>query len=733
MDDQIQGDGSPLEPIPISDDEEEAPDESLGSQSASSDSEHDEDEDAPAESESPESASPERESSLFVDQPGATISPEADDAESSQPDEDDEEEEQAESEQPEGTHSPEGEPAQGQGENDHGEDEDDYGSDESEDRDDYEGIAECGGIECQKQIDMYEHRMRAKDRRNKSLKVTIKEKNARIRVLEGRITDLAQQVKRLGERPVWAARRGPRPAKQDLSPRGMSQWQSMLRRSISEDDGFAYKKAWKSSQQTLNMPVDIGKSHPDIRFVAKDGRDVQNDMSPESEDEISPERDPIIAKMPPGVQMPDAVLFCILEHLLSYEGFLCHCISRLDPHERPDSFPTRRELEPERTGIRGRFFFSRGQRTPVSLTHDTLDPNQCLAALLVSRKCAFFGIHIFYGRNTFAFSSLGEFGRAMEGWGAARVQRVQHIELTWLGGRVVRFNLPSGERQDARTRPLQWLCQMKRISSLVIHIEETNKNVIRRPHEPEGDKLYLKRKMAGKTQGRMTRSLRYVRGLDYVTLLRGLRWVRILDLDKQFLGIPRRKSAIRDKSFTIDVSRVVTQEKKPAEAEKSRPERLDLLFPFCEQRWNPEAPDFELVRVIYDEDTEFSCRENDLDYDADSQGTISSDDDDDGSDDDEDDDSSGSGSRSPPGPLRRRRPFTPAPSPSFAEEEELSESEGDLPDESQRSVSDDPDQSDFGSIAKDNDEDDADSVTTEVFRRHRLNQYLRDDSQDSSG
>lgn len=730
MDDQVQGDGSPLEPIPISDDEEEAPDESLGPQSASSDSEHDEDEDAPAESESPESASPERESSLFVDQPGATISPEADDAESSQPDEDDEEEEQAESEQPEGTHSPEGEPAQSQGESDHGEDEDDYGSDESEDRDGHEGIAECGGIECQRQCDMYEHRMRAKDRRNQSLKATIKEKNARIRVLEGRITDLAQQVKRLGGRPVWAAKRGPRPAKQDLSPRGMSQWQSMLRRSISKDDKFAYKKAWKSSQQTLNMPVDIGKSHPGIRFVAKDGRDAQHDMSPESEGEISPERDPITAKMPPGVQMPDAVLFCILEHLLSYEGFLCHCISRLDPHERPDSFPTKRELGHERTGIRGRFFFSRGQRTPISLTHSTLDPNQVLAALLVSRKSAFFGIHIFYGRNTFAFSSLGEFGRAMRGWGTARVQRVQHIELTWVGGRVVRFNLPSGERHDARTRPLEWMCEMKTIKTLVIHIEETNKNVIRRPHEPEDLKLYLKRKMAGKTQGRMTRSLRSCRGMDFITLLRGLRWVRFLDLDKQFLGLSRRKSAIRDKSFTIDVSRVVTQEKKPAEAEKSRPERLDLLFPFCEQRWNPEAPDFELVRVIYDEDTEFSCRENDLDWDGtSSQGTIEPSDSSDSDESDDDGDSSGSGSNSPPRMSRRRRPFTPAPSPGVAEEEELSESEGDLPDESQRSVSDDPDQSDFGSI----DEDDADSVTTEVFRRHRLNQYLRDDSQDSSG
>lgn len=688
------------DPVLLSDDEEhrESP--------LFVDQEHDES--TPSESGSPESASLEQD---------ASTSPEADDSESSQPDEDDEEEEPAEPQQPEGTHSPESEPAPGQDGSDHGEDDGDYGSDQSEDDNAGEGRAACGGAPCQEQCDNYERRLLAKDRRNEDFRHTIKEKNARIRVLGGRITDLAEQVRRLGGHPIHGGRRRRRPQRSgSLTPRGMGQWQNLLRRSISGQE--SYTKAWKSSQQTLNMPVDNAKTHPGILFVPRHRREVPDDMSPEADD-MSPEGDPIIPEMPEGLQLPDNVLFRILDNLLWYEGYLCHCISRLDLHEGPGSFPSQRELGGRRTGIRGRFFFSQDQRTPVSLTHDTLDPNDVLAALLVSRKWCWYGTHVFFGKNTFAFSSLGEFGRAMKGWGTARVQRVQHVELTWLGGRVVRFNLPPEERQDARTQPLEWLCEMSNIRTLAIHIEETNRKVIRRRREPEEIKSYLRRKMAGKVQGRMTRALRCVRGVDYLTQLRGLHWFRAFNLDLEYQGLTRQESLIRDQSFTIDVCRAVTQEKKPSAAEESRPEKLDLLFPFSDQgRWNPEDEDdaFELVRVIYNEDSGYYCRENDLDLDegdTSSQGTTergessNSDSSDDGEDDD-----------SPPGPSRRRRPFTPAPSPSDAEEDEISDSE------SQHSVSDDPAQ---GAPGSDSGDSDAESVTTEVMRLRRLNQYLRDD------
>lgn len=390
MDDDLSS-GGEHSPILLSDGEEQAPDEPSGSQRSSSASEspmmfvdQDHDEDAPSESGSPESASPEQES----EQPGATILPEADDTDSSQTEEDDEEEAQAEPEQQEGTSSPESEPAQRRDESDHGEDDDDYETDQSEDEDEYEGRAACNGAECQTQCNQYEQRILAKDRRNDDLRATISQKNARIRVLENRITDLALQVRGLGGHPVWGGRRRRRPGQQrpeNLTPRGMSQWQNLLRESISGNE--SYTKAWKSSQQTLNMPIDNRKTHPGIRFVPKDSPDVPENMSPE--------RDPIIARMPEGVQLPDDVLFRILEHLLWYDGFLCHCISRLDLHHEPISFPTQREIGRECTGIRGRFFFSEDQLTPISLTHDTLDPNVVLAALLVSRKWCWYGVHIF--------------------------------------------------------------------------------------------------------------------------------------------------------------------------------------------------------------------------------------------------------------------------------------------------------------------------------------------------
>lgn len=245
----------------------------------------------------------------------------------------------------------------------------------------------------------------------------------------------------------------------------------------------------------------------------------------------------------------------------------------------------------------------------------------------------------------------------------------------------------------------------------------------------------MKGKTAGQPNYRMTRSMRSTLGVDYIYQLRGLLWFRAYDLDKEIVNPKRSSAKIRDQSFILDVERATTQEKVPARHEKSKLENLDPLFPVGAS-WKPSRRDFDRIRELYTEDTGYDNRRNDLDWDAtSSRGTVdsdASDDDEDGSDDDEDDDSSGSGSRSPPGPPRRRRPFTPAPSPGVSEEEELSESEGDLPDVSQHSVSDDPDQSDLGSIAGSSDEDDADSVTTEGFRRHRLNQYLRDDSQVSS-
>ncbi|KAI2771688.1 hypothetical protein F4815DRAFT_488792 [Daldinia loculata] len=51
-----------------------------------------------------------------------------------------------------------------------------------------------------------------------------------------------------------------------------------------------------------------------------------------------------------------------------------------------------------------------------------------LKPLLVCKRWYFIGVHAFYGANTFAFSSLGEWHRFCNGIGTARVQRLVNVE-----------------------------------------------------------------------------------------------------------------------------------------------------------------------------------------------------------------------------------------------------------------------------------------------------------------
>lgn len=313
-----------------------------------------------------------------------------------------------------------------------------------------------------------------------------------------------------------------------------------------------------------------------------------------------------------------------------------------------------------------------------------------------------------------------------------------------MGSKCVDFELKgSRKRLNRRTMPLAWFCETASLKTLCIHISESKKSVIRRPYEPESQKVYMKGKTAGQPNWRMTRSLRNCLGMDYIYQLRGLYWVRFYDLDKENADPRRSRAKIRDKSFKLDVERVATQEKVPARAENSRLENLDRLFPDADS-WTPSQEDFDSIRPIYNEDTGYDNRCNDLDIDAtSSQDTIGrrtpSDSDSGGSDDDND---SGPALHTPPRPSRRRRTFTPAPGPADFEEEGGIEDEGnefsDGDDNSQHSgseeaaqndsVSEEPHHDNSGSEDGDSEDDDNESVTTEVFQRRRLHQYLRGDS-----
>jgi hypothetical protein len=103
--------------------------------------------------------------------------------------------------------------------------------------------------------------------------------------------------------------------------------------------------------------------------------------------------------LPPRVQLE------ILRHVLIFDE-LIHVLSRLDQFERPQEMS---DVALDRNGKPT--FFSRfsigdsGQSTSVKYAQD---PNQLLSVLSVCHLWNELGCHIFYGLNTFAFSSLGE-------------------------------------------------------------------------------------------------------------------------------------------------------------------------------------------------------------------------------------------------------------------------------------------------------------------------------------
>ncbi|EEY23169.1 conserved hypothetical protein [Verticillium alfalfae VaMs.102] len=109
----------------------------------------------------------------------------------------------------------------------------------------------------------------------------------------------------------------------------------------------------------------------------------------------------------------------------------------------------------------------------------------------------FLGVHAFYGLNTFAFSSLGEFGRFCRGIGSARAQRIQHIEILWQGNQTLTFTPTSrGQWTSRRTYDTSELLKMRRLKTVVIHIDESSRGRRRRPHELPAVRTWL----AGKTK-----------------------------------------------------------------------------------------------------------------------------------------------------------------------------------------------------------------------------------------
>lgn len=239
---------------------------------------------------------------------------------------------------------------------------------------------------------------------------TIEARDKLIEVLKNKIRSLRQKLR--NSRGNTGHTAGQRQARQRPNGTARSKvytWQAPLRRLLAGDTGVTWTEVWKQTQKELNMPVKPEIVHPNVRLIAREAND-----SPDSDYRDS---SPVVPAVLPQKKkfrlsfddLPAEVLFNILEELLWFDESLIHCFSRFDPYVAPDHFPSEQELGERRsTGVKGRFFISAEKRALISLTFDTVDPNKVLAPLAVCRRWAWYGIHIFYGRNTFAFSSLGE-------------------------------------------------------------------------------------------------------------------------------------------------------------------------------------------------------------------------------------------------------------------------------------------------------------------------------------
>lgn len=281
---------------------------------------------------------------------------------------------------------------------------------------------------------------------------------------------------------------------------------------------------------------------------------------------------------------------------------LIHCLSRLDPSDAPADFP--QEDQEGRSQLLTRFHFG---TSPCQVTL-ARKPNSVLSPLLVCKRWLFIGVHAFYGANTFAFSSLGEWHRFCNGIGAARVERLANIEIMWHGSLMQ----PHDSKISRRTLGLSWLMKTHRLRTLVVHVSEGSEGGRRKyellkkrsdddqsresevPDEELSAAKLLIRRTFLQPNHRAFRSMRTVQGIDYLYQLRGMDWVRFKERDG-----PEHRQTIRDWSFLKDLNTVVTLPKPPELFLKGELENLTPLSGL--EKWTPAEEDMCMIKLFYDD------------------------------------------------------------------------------------------------------------------------------------
>ncbi|KAI1807850.1 hypothetical protein F4811DRAFT_573346 [Daldinia bambusicola] len=415
-------------------------------------------------------------------------------------------------------------------------------------------------------------------------------------------------------------------------------WSRLLREHFSGKGNLSYSQIYLKCCKQENMSQqDI--YHPDFSILKstisdhKRQREERRLLEYRTARVAGPDNSPaapgfLFEKLPSEVQVK-------IFRRLFIKNTLIHCLSRLDPENPPVGFPDN-DVEGQ-SQLPTRFHFG---TSPCQIIL-ARKPNDVLSPLLVCKRWYFIGAHAFYGANTFAFSSLGEWHRFSQGIGKARVQRLVNVELMWHGALMP----PHETRVSQRTLGLHSFTETKRLRTIVVHIAECNKSRTRRKYEARrgekkhplfgntsndtdrskpaedqpseheldydessdiddsGNRTLSKDFDAFKTMVRRTRThpnyrkfraMRTVQGIDCLYQLRGMSWIRF----KESNG-PEHRQQIRDWSFLKDINTVVTLPKEDYDLRMSHLENLKPLT--CLEDFRPSHEDMEIVKKFYDE------------------------------------------------------------------------------------------------------------------------------------
>ncbi|KAI1205509.1 uncharacterized protein F4807DRAFT_280728 [Annulohypoxylon truncatum] len=442
-------------------------------------------------------------------------------------------------------------------------------------------------------------------------------------------------------------------------------WSHKLRVFLRGEGGY-YNAIWRDSCKQENMSQKMNVLHPDLILERQEVPEetlllrrqrAQSKYSRAPGDYLFDRRfltivmpdiffsiQPVSRRMLeqptfPFEQLPAEIQVKIFARVFVKNG-LVHCLSRLDPWNPPlpEDFPME---DVDGQGQLPTGFHYGSKPCQIALARK---PNEVLDPLLVSKRWFFIGVHAFYGANTFAFSSLGEWHRFCNGIGMERVERLTNVELMWHGSKMRRHET----RISRRSVGLSWFLKTKRLRTLVVHIQESANNRMRRKYEVRGkgnnpddlaqllvqddeEQLFVRdddeeqlfvndddddiddhvetcrpsdvpfdpiaalmeqtEKQANK---RKLRSMRTVQGMDYIYQLRGMNWIRFKERDG-----PGHRQSILDPSFLEDIERAVTRPKRRNVALMSELQNLSALTGL--QDWIPSEKDMQIIQAFYDE------------------------------------------------------------------------------------------------------------------------------------